>query len=246
MPDARWISFQKLSEILSSVQWISFSFSVSWRAISPRCFPWWLVICRVMMWCQNVMRMNDCAEWATETRSGYQVHQGSVSGFIPLASPAPAPAGADPALAHGSVLMRNVPPGRTSEKYHCRFDSKLHKYPETITSFSFHLQWMKSKNSMIFFDLKLFYYYFDVTSYSASLVGNCCASRADSVWKLGLNNEMSCSDSNSSARIFECALWCLVTNDLRLMDKKGKRTQSFAFNPARRRWHKNLEATQTA
>ena len=89
-------------------------------------FLWWLVICGVMMWCQNVMRMNDCAEWAAETRSGYQVH--SAQGSFPF--PHPCSSGRWPRP--GPRLTRNVPPGRTSEKYHCRFGSKLPKYPESI------------------------------------------------------------------------------------------------------------------
>ena len=133
----RWIKFpKKISEIFfSSVHEYHFhplpKQIVSWRAVS-------LAVVFSVMTCNmsgdDVMSECNENEWLCRVSSGDKIWISSTqpalsSGFIPLPRPSsgrwPRP---------GSWLTRNVPPGRTSEKYHRRFDSKWPKYPETITS----------------------------------------------------------------------------------------------------------------
>ena len=135
----RWIKFPpKISEIFfSSVHEYHFhplaEQSVSWRAVS-------LAVVFSVMTCNmsgdDVMSECNEDEWLCRVSSGDKI-------WISSTQPALTAQGSFPSLAPslcgrwprpGSWLTRNVPPGRTSEKYHRRFDSKWPKYPETITS----------------------------------------------------------------------------------------------------------------
>ena len=154
--DARcWMNI--ISEIerdIIPVQWISFSFSVSWRAIFPAVFS--VMTCN-MSGDDAVSECNE-NEWLCWVSRGDKIWISSTPGLsIRVHSPRlsrPCSGGRWPRP--GPRLLSphaKCSPREDIGKYHCRFDSKLHKYPETITSFSFHLPWMRSKNSIIFVDL---------------------------------------------------------------------------------------------
>ena len=136
----RWIKPKKISEIfLSLVHEYHFhplpEQSVSWQAVS-------LALVFSVMTCNmsgdDVVSECNENEWLCRVSSGDKIWISSTQPGSQLRVHSPPSPLAPPLCGRwprpGSWLTRNVPPGRTSEKYHRRFDSKWPKYPETITS----------------------------------------------------------------------------------------------------------------